>query len=304
MVGRLARVHERGGRARAGGTTLRHRDTRWSLAVVAVFAAAAGSLWLWALADQQRSHDDIPFVVWGILATGLGVASGVVFVLGRRSWDTVSSIQQVSWWPLRRRTALAALVASAVAALNYAIDPSAGTLRGIGLTILAIVGGAPAVTGMLGIRAAVSDSRSQVLPERLGGHLELRALSAQLLSALGALVALTTFALGASMLASGGGYGLQSVQVLLVYGGFGSLLVAVGYQIPRASLRRQGRALVTELAPLTAVESDALRRELEQRDQVERLLGLQSNLLSELQTGIVILSPLLAAATATLIGGG
>ncbi|RYP83257.1 hypothetical protein EKO23_19530 [Nocardioides guangzhouensis] len=303
-VGRLPQVHARGGRPQANRTVARHRDTRWSLAVVAGFAMAAGALWLWAFADQHRSLDDTPFVVWGILAVSLGAASGLVFILGRRSWDAISTIQPISWQPLRRRTALAAVVASTATALVFAIDPSIGTLRGVGLTILAIIGSAPALTGMLGIRAALISSQSDALPEQVRAYLELRALSSQLLSALGSLVALTTFALGASMLAHGGWQGLQSVQVLLVYGGFGSTLVAMGYQIPRTSLRQQGRALVNALAPLTAPEANVLRQELEQRDQVERQLGLQSDLLSELQTGIIILSPLLAAATATLLRGG
>jgi len=265
---------------------------------------AAASLWLWAFADQHRSLDDTAFLVWGILAVGLGIASGLVFIVGRRAWDSINALQPLSWAPLRRRTALAALAASVVAALNLVIDPSVGTVRGVALTVLAIVGGAPAVTAMLGIRAASLGSRSHALPDQVSVYLDLRAITSRLLGALGALVALTTFALGASMLAHGGWQGTASVQVLVVYGGFGSTLVAVGYQIPRSSLRNQGRALVTQLAPLTALDAGLLRQELDQRDQVERHLGLQSDLMGELQTGIIILSPLLAAATTTLIGGG
>ena len=303
-MGRRVPKDPRGKDARPGHTVPRHRDARWASVIVAVFATAAGGLWLWAFIDQQRSLKDTPFLVWGILAVGLGVASGLVFIFGRRSWDTVDALQPISWQPLRRKTVVAAIIASAATALNYGIDPTVGTVRGVGLTILAIAGGAPAVSGMLGIRAAVISSRSHVLPEQVRVYLEFRALSSQLLSGLGTLVALTTFALGASMLAHGGWQGLQSVQVLLAYGGFGSMLVAVGYQIPRSALREQGRVLVSELAPLNALEASTLRQQLEQRDQVERHLGLQSDLLSELQTGIIILSPLLAAATATLIGGG
>jgi hypothetical protein len=69
-------------------------------------------------------------------------------------------------------------------------------------------------------------------------------------------------------------------------------------------LRREARSLLHELAPLTGLEASTLRQELEEREKVERYLGLHTGLLTELQAGIVILSPLIAAATALLIPSG
>jgi hypothetical protein len=274
--------------------------------VVATFGAVAGALWLWAFAEQRRDLTDLPFLVWGIFVVGLGLTSGLVFIYGMASWAAISALQPIDWRPLQIRTGVAAAVASALVGLNFVIDPSMGTVRGFGLTVVAIIGGFPAFAGMLGIRAAVAARRSTEsrTSDRLQVYLELRILASQLLSALGSLVALTTFTLGASMLAYRAWQGLVTVQVLLVYGGFGTVLVAVGYQISRSALRQEARLLTAELAPLAAEDPPTLRQELEERDMVERTLGLQTDLLNELQTGIIILSPLLAAASALLIRGG
>ena len=98
--------------------------------------------------------------------------------------------------------------------------------------------------------------------------------------------------------------GVVTTQIILVYGAFGTTLVAVGYQIPRAALRREAFALLEMIAPLAGTSPSTLRAELEEREKVERHLGLQTGLMTELQAGIVILSPVLAAATTLLIPTG
>jgi hypothetical protein len=274
--------------------------------VVGGFGLAAWCLWIWAFVEQQRELDDLAFLVWGILVVALGVTSGVVFVYGLINCASIDAVQRVDWHPLRVRAAGAAAVASALTCFNLVIDPSTGTVRGVALTVLAIIGGMPAATAMLGIRAAIALSGSVTTgtTRRLQGYLELRSLASQLLTALGSLVALTTFALGASIVAHGTWQGLQTAQVILVFGAFGTTLVGLGYQVPRVGLRHEARLLLHELAPLNGPDAAQLRQELEQREKVERYLGLHTGLLTELQAGIVILSPLLAAATALLIPGG
>ncbi len=273
-------------------------------AVVVGFGAVAMVLWLWAYLEQQRTPSDIPFLVWGILVGSLGLASGMVFVYGGSACSAIGALHPVDWRPLSIRTWLAvAITAAAFLGLFLTIEFTPGTIRGWGLTVLAIVGAAPAVTGMQGIRAASASSYRNQLPQRVHIHRQLRGISGHLLSALGSLVALTTFALGAAMLAQWSAVGLEPVLVLLTYGAGGTTLVAIAYQIPRSMLRAEARAIVTDLAPLTAIEASVLRQALEDRDNMERYMGLQTNLLAELQTGILILSPLLAAATTLLLRG-
>lgn len=273
--------------------------------VVAGFGLAAWGLWIWAFVEQQRGLDDLPFLVWGILVVALGVTSGVVFVYGLVNRASIDDVRRVDWRPVRVRAAGAAVLASALACLNLVIDPSTGTVRGVALTVLAIIGGTPAATAMLGIRGAVALSGSVTTgtTRRLQAYLDLRRLASQLLTALGSLVALTTFALGASIVASATWQGMQAAQVILVFGASGTTLVGLGYHVPRTALRREARWLLHELGPLTGPDAAALRHELEEREKVERYLGLHTGLLTELQAGIVILSPLLAAATALLIPG-
>jgi hypothetical protein len=281
-------------------------ETARGALVVAVFGLAAWSVWIWSFVEQQRALDDLAFLVWGMLVVALGVTSGVVFVYGFVSCASIDAIQPVDWRPLRGRAAGAAAVASTLLCFNLVINLSTGTVRGVALTVLAIIGGTPAATAMLGIRAAVARSESVAMgtARRLQSYLELRRLASQLLTALGSLVALTTFALGASIVAHGTWQGLQTAEVILVFGAFGTTLVALGYQVPRVGLRREARSLLHELAPLTGLEASTLRQELEEREKVERYLGLHTGLLTELQAGIVILSPLIAAATALLIPSG
>ncbi len=261
-------------------------------------------MWLWAFVDQGRAVDVGPFLLWGILVTALGIASGLVFDFGIASCGAIDRLQRVEWRRLRIQMVLAASVASLVVAVNLVIDPSVGAVRGICLTIIAIIGGVPAGIALLGVRAAAATGASAERSRRLNTYRELRSRSIQLLNALGTLVALTTFALGASILANAARQGIASIQVILVFGGFGTTLVAAVYQIPRSALREEGTRLAAELSPLAAPDVAGLRQELEERDRVERLLGLQTDLMSDLQSGIVIFSPLLAAATAVLIRGG
>lgn len=273
---------------------------------MALFGLAAWALWVWAFVERQRAASDVPFILWGVLVVALGLASGLVFVVGRMGRTVIDAVQPVEWRTLQLRTTVAAAVASVLVGLNLVIGVSTGTVRGVALTVLAIIGGAPAVTAMQGIRAAVVGTRAAeaTAARRLHGYLDHRLLSSQLLAALGSLVALTTFALGASMLAYGGSHDHVDVQVLLVFGGLGTTLVAAVYQVPRTALRQEARLLVDELAPLVATDATTLRQELDARETVERQLGLQSDLMSELQTGILIVSPLLAAASAVLLRGG
>jgi hypothetical protein len=271
--------------------------------LLVVFAGAAAGLWTWAFLEKRPPLDDYAFLVWGCVVVALGVTSGVVFAFGLDSRAVVDAIQPIDWRPIRLRALAAAAAASAMTCLNLVVDPKAGTARGIGLTVLAIIGGVPAATVLLGIKAAVritAQSLGADLARVLQSYLDLRILALRLLTALGPLVALTTFALGASNLAQGAWPGLVGVEVIIVFGAFGTSLVGLVYLFPRLALRDQARAMLRELAPLTGREASVLRQELDEREKVERQLGLQSGLMGELQAGIVILSPLLAAAVALL----
>src|SRR5215211_6245752 len=136
---------------------------------------------------------------------------------------------------------------------------------------------------MEGIRHAansklVSGTRGKQVVVLVG----LRQLLQRLLAAVGSLVALSTLAIGASStleqsLAAGSGQSAAATlppQFVLVFGGAGSLLVAVFYVPAAGALERRGQSLSAELFPLNeANEASAILSLAENRNKLEQLLG-------------------------------
>jgi hypothetical protein len=130
------------------------------------------------------------------------------------------------------------------------------------------------------------------------------------LTAVGSLVALSTLAVGASStleqsLAADSGQSAAATlppQFVLVFGGFGSLLVAVFYVPAAGALERRGQSLSAELFPLNeANEASAILSLVENRNKLEQLLGVGHGVFVDLQTGLAILGPLLASAAAVFL---
>ncbi len=171
------------------------------------------------------------------------------------------------------------------------------------MTVWAVAGSAPAVVALSGIRSLV---RALPLVSDLGPradeYLRLRELTLGLLPPLGALVALSTFALGAAgQLSPAPGAAPVIAGVVLASGAIRTLLVGSVFAIPRHALRAEGRVLSRTLASVSGFDPDTVRVELAQRQTVESQLGLNTTLLGDLQSGLFILGPLLAAATTLLV---
>jgi hypothetical protein len=164
---------------------------------------------------------------------------------------------------------------------------------------------------MEGIRYAannklVSGTRGRQVVVLVG----LRQLLGRLLTAVGSLVALSTLAIGASVtleqrLAANSGQSAAATlppEFVLVFGGAGSLLVAVFYMPAAGALDRRGQALSTELFPLNeADEASAVLSVADNRHKLEQLLGVGHGAFADLQTGLAILGPLLASAAAVFL---
>jgi hypothetical protein len=174
-----------------------------------------------------------------------------------------------------------------------------------------ILGGVPAAGAIEGIRHAansklVSGTKGKQVVVLVG----LRQLLQRLLAAVGSLVALSTLAIGASStleqsLAAGSGQSAAATlppQFVLVFGGAGSLLVAVFYVPAAGALERRGQSLSAELFPLNeANEASAILSLAENRNKLEQLLGVGHGAFADLQTGLAILGPLLASAAAVFL---
>jgi hypothetical protein len=89
---------------------------------------------------------------------------------------------------------------------------------------------------------------------------------------------------------------------VLLFGGLGSLLVALFYVAAATALQRRGQRLCDELFPLDqADETAAILRVAEDRHKLEELLGIDRGVIADLQTGLTILGPLLASAAAAFL---
>ena len=294
--------------ASGGNTSPQQAGIGRAALTVAAFTLTSIALWAWAFEQRGRGAiHDYKFLLWGVLVLGLGVTSGGVFEFGLRQQVRIDAIPRahsedgphVAWGPV---VWLAVGISCAVALLasgNFAIGQSAGTVRAVALTILAIVGGTPAIVALLGIREVILITGGRepwVDASRLHAYLELRAMATGLLRGLGALVALTLFAAGAARQAlPPGAHGIEPPGVVIAFGVIGTTLVGVIYAVPGQALRREARALMRLLAPPRGTEPAELRAELDARENLERQLGLNASLFGDLQSAIVVAAPLIAA---------
>jgi hypothetical protein len=273
--------------------------------VASGFTLVAVAVWAWAFEQRGRPVGDHRLLLWGILLVALGLTSGAVFEFGLRLRTTVNEVQPVWWRPAVRLAVAAACIGAALTCANFAIDTSSRTARGVILTVLAVVAGIPATAALFGIRLAVLETGKLASSEnarRLQAYLDLRSLGLRLLTALGSLVALTTFALGASRREDAQGTEIPVPgEVVIAFGAVGTVLVGLLYAVPSHALREEARALVRALTPLAARDAAALRRELDERENLERQLGLTVSVMGELQAGIAVFGPLLAASIAALL---
>lgn len=138
------------------GNSVQHRLGLGRPAVaVTTFALVSVVIWAWTFEQRGRLIHDYRFLLWGILVLALGITSGAVFESGLRQRARIDDVQQVAWRPVVLLAIGISCVAGILACFNFAVELSAGTTRGVVLTVLAIVGGTPATVALLGIRQAV-----------------------------------------------------------------------------------------------------------------------------------------------------
>lgn len=127
--------------------------------------------------------------------------------------------------------------------------------------------------------------------------IRLRRLLQRLTAAMGSLVALSTLALGASVLMTKN----TPREFVLILGAGGSLVVGIFYAPAAAAIRASAERLIeATFAPATPANASELVGQLEQRAKLEQLIGVDRPLLAELQAAIPVLGPLLAGASVLL----
>ncbi|WP_406045736.1 hypothetical protein OG799_15415 [Micromonospora sp. NBC_00898] len=159
---------------------------------------------------------------------------------------------------------------------------------------------------MYGVRHVASTWPVPNTPgERVVLLLALRRLLRRLLAAVGTLVALVTFQFGALMMLEKSTHlplGDLPPQYTLVFGGMGSLLVALAYVPGWAALQRRGQELCEHLFPIGDLnDGQTILSRVSDSQKMEQILGADRSVLADLQNGLAIPAPLLAGAAATLL---
>jgi hypothetical protein len=94
----------------------------------------------------------------------------------------------------------------------------------------------------------------------------------------------------------------QAAAVHTRFGGFGSFLASLVYMPAWAALRDRGLKLCDELFSMEDLDkAQAIVSRVGDRQKLEQILGVDRNVLADLQTGLAILAPLLASAAAAFL---
>lgn len=245
--------------------------------------------------------------VWAPLALALSATGGVVFVYGFNRWAELVALH-----PVRVSNVAAPILALVIVGLlvvnTWAFIPGAPPTnwRGGLLLMLAILAGTPAAGVMYGVsHAAASEPLAPTAGGRLALLVALRQLLQRLLAAVGALVALVTLESGALLALDRSvhsEFGSRPPQYVLVFGGVGSVLVALAYSPGWTALQHRCTRLCDELFPMECLdEASMILGRAGDRQKLEQILGTERGILADMQSGMAILAPLLAGAAAAFL---
>ena len=221
------------------------RDSRWGMVCPLLGLAIASAVVL-----PVQASDRGAWLVWAGFAVAVGSAAGALFVYGLRRWAELQAIAPIPvrevLWPVGRVGLLAVVGINMTAAIpesgyywrgavlvtgaTLAASTAAGAMYGVGPAAAEVVRGLQ--TGPAHVVGGLQPEPAEVVPPRQRGPaaarlLALRRLLERLLETVGGLVLLLTL--------------LQSAQTaldlvedrppeyVLVFGGFGSLLIALVY---------------------------------------------------------------------------
>jgi hypothetical protein len=247
--------------------------------------------------------------VWAALGVALTTAAGAVFIYGWQRWSDLPKDSR-DLRDIRLPTTLMLCVAILTVAYSL-LQEGTSAWRGPALVSLALVGAIPTACTMHGVRMAAQKElpKTTTNGERTARLIELgRLLRRRLLPAVGSLVALATLALGAAVklhnnrVLNADEPLLKSIppEITLVFGGMGSLLVALLYVPAASAIRQEGEFLSERLFSFRKESEGARVSELaEKRRKFDELLGIDRDFLADLQIGVVVLGPVISS----MLGG-
>lgn len=244
--------------------------------------------------------------LWALVAISLTTVAGVVFSYGMSTWKTLptgAGAQLSAVVPTALLYASAGVAASTAGSLLLTESPSNRWVAPA-LLAVAILGAFPAVCVAVAVRQAARHFRpAETSLDAALTLIKLRRILWRLLGAGGALVVLITLALSVSVKArSEQAPGEQGTIAVLMTGGFGSLAVAAVYVPSAAALRHRGEELCDRvLAKDKADNLATLTESLERYHKLAQLLAVDRTTFADLEAGMVILGPLMAAGLSTFL---
>lgn len=278
--------------------------------VIMIVAALAGFGYGLAVALMFPQRHAPFWMVWMAFATATATAAGALAGYGRSCWHELTAelkdVYKVRLPQVAGPVAILVLLGLALMVLPPSLaEPAHLIVRGWLVPAFAILGAVPAAGVMFGVRRAADDAQAGTSGDLVDLLLTLRRLLQRLLIVAGTVVALTTFTTGTWWLLEHSlhaPYGDRPPQFVLVFGAYGSLLVGVVYVPAWTAVQRRGQRLCNELFPLRGInERRAILDGVGERQKLEQVLGLDRGILTDLQGGMIILAPLLAAAAAAFL---
>ena len=243
-------------------------------------------------------------------AVATATAAGALAGYGRSCWHELTGelkdVHHLRIPQVAGPVAIIAILGLALMVLPPSLaEPAHVIVRAWLVPAFALLGAVPAAGVMFGVRRAAGAARPGASGDLVDLLLTLQRLLQRLLIVAGTVVALTTFTTGTWWLLEHSlhaPYGDRPPQFVLVFGAYGSLLVGVVYVPAWTAVQRRGQRLSNELFPLSGLkERRAILDEVGERQKLEQVLGLDRGILTDLQGGMIILAPLLAAAAAAFL---
>jgi hypothetical protein len=249
------------------------------------------------------------WLIFAIVATLLGAAAGEAFGFGLSRWAEVRQYHVIKRWRAWFSVLIILVFAAGlIAATPYIFRGKTPleqitatdnlTVNGISLSVLAIMGGLPIALTLAAIKQVVSDPLPGGPGAQLDILLRLRRMTSRMLNQLGVLVLLV---MGVNAAAIGWGKVQQDPNVSIFSGVVASLVVAMMFVPTASNLRKRGAIYVERYFPLATVATSNLITAAEDRGKLEKMLGLDQTTFGELKTGLVVLTPVVVGALASLV---
>ncbi|HEX6685656.1 MAG TPA: hypothetical protein VF062_22970 [Candidatus Limnocylindrales bacterium] len=264
-------------------------------AVIGVSLAASSRI------DQVTGEKDLtPWLIFVLVGGLLGAAAGEAFGFGFGRWREVKRYHSIRLWRVWLSIVLMLVIAAAlIYSARYAFeDTKTLSWRGAALAGLAIAGGLSSAATLAAIRQVAADPLPGSPGQQLNALLRMRQMSSRMLSQLGVLVLLI---IAVNVAGANWGETRQDPNVGIFSGVVASFVIATIYVPTASALRRRGAIFVERNFSLADTGVAELVDAAEERQKLEKMLGLDQTTFGELKAGFVVLTPIVVAFLASFV---